>query len=105
MSTTVSPRVAEAVEALRERLIDAVREADLSRLLNISAAIDPTPPPALIEVAESSSTVAYQNGEPVSVADVMARSDSADRAIAEGRTYTADEVLDYLKQRRSNATA
>ena len=95
MSTTVSPPppAAEEIDVLREQLISAVREADWKRLYEMSAAIAPAEPPAIGDGADASTTVGYSNGHPVSVADVMARSDSADRAIAEGRTYTADEIL------------
>ena len=93
MSTTVSPPAAEEVDVLREQLITAVREADWKRLYEMSAAITTAEPPALNGEAGVRATVGYRNGEAVSMTDVMARSDSADRAIAEGRTYTADELL------------
>ena len=93
MSTTVSPPAAEEIDILREQLISAVREADWKRLYEMSAAIAPAEPPVIGNGADASTTMGYTNGQPVSVADVMARSDGADRAIAEGRTCTADELL------------
>ena len=105
MPTAVSPPAPADVDALREELLEVIRKADWRELYAYSDAITDAAPPPLDEDADAEATVGYRNGEPVSVRDVMARSDSADRAIAEGRVYTLEQVRDFLKQRRSNPTA
>ena len=96
---TTATAPTSTAEQLRAQLIARLRSATPEELRAVAEALPPPPDPLREGNGPDETVVGYAGEREVTLGELRERARGADAAIAEGRTYSGEEIRERIRQK------